>query len=98
MKTRKGAIARQAPHSMTAIRVFRTLLLIACLAPLAVAQSAVDVEAVVTTDMGPFRIELYPEQAPKHVAQFLDYSRNGFYEGTTFFRVLANGLIQGGDP
>ena len=83
---------------MTAMRVFRSLLLIACIAPLAVAQNAADVEAVVATDMGSFRIEFYPEQAPNHVAQFLDHSRNGFYEGTTFFRVLANGIIQGGDP
>lgn len=64
----------------------------------AVAQTPADVEAVVTTDLGSFRIEFFPDKAPRHVAQFLADAKQGFYDGSAFFRVWPNGLIQGGDP
>jgi cyclophilin family peptidyl-prolyl cis-trans isomerase len=57
-----------------------------------------DLEAVVATDLGTFRFEFAPNQAPKHVAQFLTLAREGYYDGSAFFRVVANGIIQGGDP
>src|SRR5580692_4090788 len=57
-----------------------------------------DLEAVVATDLGTFRFEFAPDQAPKHVAQFLTLARQGYYDGSAFFRVVANGIIQGGDP
>ena len=57
-----------------------------------------DVEAVVSTDLGTFRFEFAPDKAPKHVLQFLTLARQGYYDGSAFFRVIANGLIQGGDP
>ena len=50
------------------------------------------------TDVGAFRMEFYPDKAPKHVAQFLLRARQGYYDGSAFFRVVTNGLIQGGDP
>src|ERR1700733_13545562 len=57
-----------------------------------------DVEAVVTTDLGVFRFEFAAGQAPKHVEQFLTLTRQGYYDGSAFFRVVASGIIQGGDP
>ena len=57
-----------------------------------------DLEAVVTTDLGTFRFEFAPSKAAKHVAQFLTLARQGYYDGSAFFRVVANGIIQGGDP
>jgi peptidyl-prolyl cis-trans isomerase B (cyclophilin B) len=57
-----------------------------------------DLEAVVATDLGTFRFEFAPEKAPKHVQQFLTLARQGYYDGSAFFRVVANGIIQGGDP
>ena len=57
-----------------------------------------DLEAVVATDLGTFRFEFAPKQAPNHVAQFLTLARQGYYDGSAFFRVVANGIIQGGDP
>jgi cyclophilin family peptidyl-prolyl cis-trans isomerase len=57
-----------------------------------------DLEAVVATDLGTFRFEFAPDQAPKHVQQFLRLARQGYYDGSAFFRVVANGIIQGGDP
>ncbi len=57
-----------------------------------------DLEAVVTSDLGAFRFEFAADKAPKHVAQFLTLARQGYFDGSAFFRVVANGVIQGGDP
>src|SRR3984885_12803028 len=57
-----------------------------------------DLEAVVTTDLGTFRFEFAPDKAPKHVSQFLTLAGQGYYDGSAFFRVVANGIVQGGDP
>jgi cyclophilin family peptidyl-prolyl cis-trans isomerase len=62
------------------------------------APSAAELEAVVTTDLGSFRFEFAPDKAPRHVEQFLRLARQGYYDGSAFFRVVANGVIQGGDP
>jgi cyclophilin family peptidyl-prolyl cis-trans isomerase len=48
------------------------------------------------TSMGTMRIELYPEKAPKTVENFLQYAREGFYDGTVFHRVIEGFMIQGG--
>ena len=61
-------------------------------------QSASDLEAVVSTEMGTFRFEFAPDKAPKHVEQFLKLAREGYYDGGAFHRMVANGIIQGGDP
>jgi len=50
----------------------------------------------VTTNMGGFTIELYPDRAPITVANFLRYVRDGHYTQTIFHRVIPNFLIQGG--
>lgn len=78
----------------------RLFCLIVC-ASLALAQTpdpAADLEAVVATDAGTFRFEFAPAKAPKHVEQFLKLARQGYYDGSAFFRVVTNGIIQGGDP
>lgn len=43
---------------------------------------------VITTALGSFTVELYPDRAPITVANFLDYVRNGKYHGTCFFRIV----------
>ncbi len=48
------------------------------------------------TSMGNIVIELFPDKAPKTVANFLHYVNNGFYDGTVFHRVIPGFLIQGG--
>src|SRR3546814_12869734 len=48
------------------------------------------------TSMGEIVIELAPDKAPKTVANFLGYVREGFYNGTIVHRVIDNLLIQGG--
>lgn len=54
--------------------------------------------AVVETGYGKFRIRFYEDIAPKHVAHFKELVRQGFYDGLGFHRVIADGIIQGGDP
>ncbi len=48
------------------------------------------------TSMGDVRIELYPERAPKTVANFLAYVNSGFYDDTLFHRVIDGFVVQGG--
>jgi peptidyl-prolyl cis-trans isomerase A (cyclophilin A) len=48
-----------------------------------------------TTD-GDIKVELYPSQAPKTVANFLEYVKSGQYSGTIFHRVIKGFMIQGG--
>jgi cyclophilin family peptidyl-prolyl cis-trans isomerase len=55
-------------------------------------------EAVVETSKGRFTIRLLPEVAPKHAALFVRTAKAGGYDGTTFHRIIAGGIIQGGDP
>ena len=47
---------------------------------------------------GKIEIELYPEHAPKTVANFEKLVKEGFYDGLTFHRVIPGFMIQGGDP
>lgn len=48
------------------------------------------------TNMGEIVLELYPEKAPKSVANFLQYVKNGHFNGTIFHRVIKDFMIQGG--
>jgi cyclophilin family peptidyl-prolyl cis-trans isomerase len=77
---------------------FRVLIIFAILSVTAWAQSATELEAVVTTSLGTFRFEFYPDKAPKHVEQFIRLAKQGYYDGSAFHRAYLNGLIQGGDP
>lgn len=51
---------------------------------------------VMTTNKGTIRIELFPDKAPKTVANFLAYVDDKFYDGTIFHRVIPDFMIQGG--
>ena len=48
------------------------------------------------TSMGDITVELYPDKAPKTVDNFLQYVKDGFYDGTLFHRVIPGFMIQGG--
>lgn len=50
------------------------------------------------TEKGAMVIELFADKAPKTVNNFAFLSRQGFYEGVIFHRVIANFMVQGGDP
>jgi peptidyl-prolyl cis-trans isomerase B (cyclophilin B) len=51
---------------------------------------------IIRTTFGEIKLELDAEKAPKTVANFLNYARDGFYDGTIFHRVIDNFMIQGG--
>jgi peptidyl-prolyl cis-trans isomerase A (cyclophilin A) len=53
-------------------------------------------QAVLHTSQGDITIELYPDKAPKSVANFLQYVRDGFYDGTLLHRAIPGYLLQGG--
>ena len=53
---------------------------------------------VITTPKGVVKFEFYADDAPNHVASFIELARAGFYDGTTFHRVEPGFVIQGGDP
>lgn len=57
-----------------------------------------DLHVTIKTDKGDIRIELYPEEAPLTVMNFVNLAQRGYYDGLKFHRVIANFMIQGGDP
>jgi peptidyl-prolyl cis-trans isomerase B (cyclophilin B) len=54
--------------------------------------------ATLHTNHGAIAIELFDDDAPKTVDNFLKLSRDGFYDGVIFHRVIPDFMIQGGDP
>ncbi len=63
----------------------------------AVAQDAPK-QAVLDTTAGPVVMDLLADRAPNHVALFIKTAQSGGYDGTTFFRMIKYGIVQGGDP
>jgi len=55
-------------------------------------------KVILETTLGDITIELFPEDAPKHVANFKKLVKDKYYEGCTFHRVIPGFMIQGGDP
>jgi peptidyl-prolyl cis-trans isomerase B (cyclophilin B) len=54
--------------------------------------------AILETKFGEIELELFADVAPGHVKNFTDLAKKGFYDGTTFHRVIPGFMIQGGDP
>ena len=57
-----------------------------------------DEVAILETDVGRIVIEFFPNEAPKHVENFKKLSKEGFYDGLAFHRIIPGVIIQGGDP
>jgi peptidyl-prolyl cis-trans isomerase B (cyclophilin B) len=55
-------------------------------------------KAVFETSKGAIEVELFAEEVPNTVANFEKLANSGFYDGTKFHRVIANFMVQGGDP
>ena len=63
----------------------------------AMAQQGIDnPQVTLHTNKGDIRLELYPQEAPVSVANFLQYANDGFYDGTVFHRIISHFMIQGG--
>jgi len=54
--------------------------------------------AIIHTSLGDITLKFFPEVAPNHVNNFIELAKKGFYNGTTFHRVIPGFVIQGGDP
>lgn len=54
--------------------------------------------AEIVTDKGTMKVEFFEEDAPKTVENFTKLSKEGFYDGLTFHRVIPNFVVQGGCP
>lgn len=54
--------------------------------------------AVIETKFGNIELKFFPDVAPKHVNNFIELAKKGFYDGTIFHRVIPGFMIQGGDP
>ncbi len=74
----------------------RLFLATAAFALAATSVFAANPQVELDTSAGVIKIELYPEAAPKTVANFLDYVNAKFYDGTQFHRVIDGFMIQGG--
>lgn len=54
--------------------------------------------AIIKTKFGNIELRFFPDVAPNHVKNFIELAKKGFYDGTTFHRVIPGFMIQGGDP
>jgi cyclophilin family peptidyl-prolyl cis-trans isomerase len=55
-------------------------------------------QAIIQTNHGPIHVELFPDDAPKTVDNFVKLANDGFYDRVIFHRVIPDFMIQGGDP
>ena len=86
---------------MPKFKLVLPLLFAALLAPALQAQNAkpaatANPQVVLHTSQGDITLELYPDKAPKSVANFLQYVHDGYYAGTVFHRAIPGYLLQGG--
>ena len=57
-----------------------------------------ETKGIIETKFGNIELRFFPEVAPNHVNNFIELAKKGFYDGTTFHRVIPGFMIQGGDP
>ena len=57
-----------------------------------------ETKATIETKFGNIELQFFPDVAPNHVNNFIELAKKGFYDGTTFHRVIPKFMIQGGDP
>jgi peptidyl-prolyl cis-trans isomerase B (cyclophilin B) len=95
---------------MKSIKVLVTLLLVLAVAFSAFAEmrnkkftkeeikKMAETKAIIETKFGNIELKFFPDVAPNHVNNFIELAKKGFYDGTTFHRVIPGFMIQGGDP
>jgi peptidyl-prolyl cis-trans isomerase B (cyclophilin B) len=55
----------------------------------------IDPRVTITTKFGEIKIRFYPEDAPRHIENFINLIKMQFYDGTTFHRIVPGFIIQG---
>ncbi|CAN1511971.1 MAG: peptidylprolyl isomerase [Sulfuritalea sp.] len=81
---------------MRQFHFFLLITLTTCTALVSELALAANPQVIFETNRGDFIVELYPEKAPKTVANFMKYVDAGFYKETIFHRVINRFMIQGG--
>ena len=57
-----------------------------------------ETKAIIETKLGNIELKFFPDVAPIHVNNFIELAKKGFYDNTTFHRIIPGFMIQGGDP
>ena len=84
-------------HTITVLAIF--FIIAGCETKQKSKESVMDKDrAVISTQFGDILLEFFDDIAPKHVESFKLHAQNGYYNGTTFHRVIPGFMIQGGDP
>lgn len=78
------------------VRLLLLVLTLACGPVFAADDAAANPRVVLDTSAGKITVELLRKDAPLSVANFIEYAKSGFYNGTVFHRVMPNFMIQGG--
>ncbi len=78
--------------------MLKKLILITLIGGVIMGGNPKEVVGIISTNKGDIVLEFYPDIAPKHVESFMTHAENGYYDGTTFHRVIPGFMIQGGDP
>lgn len=78
------------------VRALFFILCLACAPAFAADGAATNPHVVLDTSEGKITVELLSKEAPLSVANFIEYAKSGFYDGTVFHRVIPNFMIQGG--
>jgi cyclophilin family peptidyl-prolyl cis-trans isomerase len=74
----------------------KKIIIILLLISIVIINSFAGTTAVVKTNMGEFKIRLYPKDSPKTVANFVRYAENNKFKNSVFYRIVNNFIIQGG--
>ena len=84
-------------HTITVLAIF--FIIAGCETKQKSKESVMDKDrAVISTQFGDIVLEFFDDIAPKHVESFKLHAQNGYYNGTTFHRVIPGFMVQGGDP
>ena len=98
-ETRKTNMTKKKFFRSTCWKNFRLLSLALLTTIIIGATSAMaELQAVIKTTKGNIELTLYPDDAPLTVANFVNLSERGYYDGIVFHRVIPDFMIQGGDP
>ncbi len=90
-------LRRNSENMKRTFTIFVLVFLIASLSNYANAQTS-DKVVILETQSGKIIIEFFPDDAPNHVANFIELTESGFYDETVFHRIITGFMIQGGDP
>lgn len=61
-------------------------------------QEGEEIAVITVKGYGEIKVRFFPDEAPKAVENFTTHAKEGYYDGLTFHRVIADFMIQGGDP